>query len=236
MIDDNPQEGPESTRRISKALLKNATGDKAKTYDSEPPAVSADRAALTTEPPDPAAWPGIHHPRRSTPMPSNAIDELKAQQQTTIEKLKSEREHAPAQYGALLDPAREPQPGDVVELRRLMAVLRLSEADVEEHAKARREVANLDDLTAEIEKVDAECREVTAELARERELFREAEKRHITRGGELGRKSRILAQTADGMRDRQDRVHDLRRKHPFAFGLDIAVDKKPAVKQYIHQR
>lgn len=151
-------------------------------------------------------------------METNAIDQLKTEQQTALEAMQHERDNAPKIYADLLDPDREPQPRDAEQLRAVMEVLELDLATVEQHADARHSAAGLGELEAELAELDAERTKASQHL-----IDAEAEHQAILMAWPekfsklLSRCSGLEAQV-DRLQRERSRIHDLRRRHPLAFG------------------
>jgi len=158
----------------------------------------------------------------------DAINTLKTEHASALKSLARERALAPRIYAELLDPAREPQPGDAEKLKGLMAVLGLTVAQVEQHAQARREAARLDELQSQVDEADAKRTEVAQKIIAEHERFRKIEREHQERDLALGVEASQWELTLNRLRRDQSRIKDLRRKHPIAFGLaEQPADDRP---------
>lgn len=165
----------------------------------------------------------------------NALEQLKNQEQTALEKIKSERESAPRIYADLIDPDREPQAGDVEKLREVMLTLGLDLATVEMHAEARREAARLAALQTEIDALQPKIEKAGKAVIDEYETFKKLEREHVERRVELGRVSDGLRIEAARLDQNQKRIPVLQRKYPLAFGQEPPAPEVPQPLQHIHK-
>jgi chromosome segregation ATPase len=163
-----------------------------------------------------------------------ALEALKNENASALESMKGELDAAPAIYAELLDPAREPQPGDVEQLKAVMAVLGLTVADVEAHAQARREAARLDELTPKIDALEEETQQAYREFLDADEEFRAIERKWQETRAAMLLRNRSLEGQGERLRDQQDRIKDLRKKHPLAFGQPEPPKPTPEPIQYVH--
>jgi len=141
-----------------------------------------------------------------------------------IQSMQARRAAAPAEYAALLDPTREPQPGDAERMTALMTILGLSTKQVTKHAQARERAHAIDR-----EKVEADLAEKQKKL---HELFEKIDKhreqtkliRNRRDDEERVLKMELFALKTRVIKELQDQLDDLQqlqRENPLAFGLDL---------------
>jgi len=151
---------------------------------------------------------------------TSVTDRLKTQTASAADALKAERANAPAEYAALLDPDRTPQPGDTDKLRQVMNVLGIDMPTLERHAQARRDALAANDMEQQRQEADAEHQRIVKRIAEADEAFSKIEREHRDNRASLVMASTAAYQKRDRIQREAAAVKMLRKRYPLAFGED----------------
>lgn len=140
--------------------------------------------------------------------------------QSALASMQRDREAALATYAELLDPHRQPVADDGDKLRRVMATLGLTLATIERHAEIRRRASGRGQIERRLEEIDAERDAASREFLEAEEKFREVERDWRYERARMLIRNRGLESQADSLKNKIDRINDLQRNHPLAFGRE----------------